>query len=447
MEKFIFIVVFLFSCVKTSLQSVNNVNNVQEYISQDSLVLDGYFDSFTNTNGDTAVLYLSSKKNTKFVKLNIYDINGNVVDYINCDSIIPQKATGDSIAKYGYSYSYKIKFKINSPLKSGIFLISNKIPFLIKSKFKNSDVLVIYPSNTVEAYNSSNGKNLYTFDSNTKKYYGVVSFHRPKYVDYYSISFLKKYSDSNFDYISDFELEKYTNINNYKLIIFIGHNEYWTRNAKNNFDQFIFNGGNSLILSGNTCWWNVRYSNDFSQLFCYKDYNKDPEVNPLLKTINWTDQRLESTILSSIGADFDHGGYGLNVDNGWDGYKILLPNSPILYGTNLKYFDTLKLPSVEYDGTITIFDKINNVPKLDTSKLKFFKVELIGYDFGYRNSKTIPTFIVFQKTKSSGIIINVCSTNWCSNTGLEGTNGNIIKKITDNCINLLKSNNLPPFVY
>ena len=44
--------------------------------------------------------------------------------------------------------------------------------------------------------------------------------------------------------------------------------------------------------------------------------------------------------------------------------------------------------------------------------------------------------LVFQKKKQSGIIINVGSTNWCSD-GFTGENSEEIKGLTSNFINYL----------
>lgn len=414
------------------------------YTIQDSLVIDGYFDSFAIKQGDSAVLYLNSKKISKIVKLSVNDVNGNTVDFIYCDSIIPQKPQGDSISKNGYNYKYKLKFKLKEYIISGLYQISNKIPFLVKSKSKNSNTIVIYPSNTIAAYNKIGGESFYTLNNLKKHNASILSFHRPVGVDIYSVHFYKKYSESNFDYISDLEMENFDQIKDYKLVIITGHSEYWTRNARLNFDKFIDNRGNGLILSGNTMWWQVRYSEDKKKLICYKE-NKDPITDPKLRTINWDNKILQFDILPSIGVDFNKGGYGLNPDKGWDGFKIVAPNSPILEGMNLKIGEIISCPSIEYDGTFTLYDSNFSNVRLDVKKLNnFYKIELIGYDFGFRTINTVGTFVVFQKTLNSGYIINTASTDWCSLRGIGGKDGDLIKRITDNCINIL-SNSLYPF--
>lgn len=424
----------------TTLSSVPIKENlIDKFSYQDSLVVDGYLDSIAYSQGDSAILYVNSKKVQLKSMLSLKDINGTPIDSIKCDALYPQKPLGDSITKNGYNYNYKMKFKISEALKSGIYLISDKIPFLVKSRYIKSDILVVYPTNTINAYNSAGNFSLYSINNVTNKYYGEVSFKRPSYIDEFSIGFLKLYANSNFDYISDFELDNFELIKNYKVIIIIGHNEYWTRQAKFNFDLYIDNGGNSLILSGNTCWWQVRYSDDKTKLICFKDFDVDPNANPKLKSILWTDPRLQSSILSSIGADFDHGGYGTQTDKGWDGYKIIAEKSPLLEGTNLKKGEIISNPTHEYDGSPVIFNSNSIYPQIDNTQLKFNKLELVAYDYGYRFGNTVSTFIVFKKKPTSGYIINVSSTNWCSLTGIGGKNSKEIKTITDNSIHILSS--------
>jgi hypothetical protein len=238
-------------------------------------------------------------------------------------------------------------------------------------------------------------------------------------------------------YIADIDLDDYQNLNNAQVLVLPGHNEYWTREARTNFDQFVNSGKHAIVLSGNTMWWQVRYSSDKTSLICYKDPNLDPEGNSLLKTITWDNATLQYSIISSLGADFNRGGYGLKSDNGWDGYKFVNSNSPLLEGLTLTNGSKISLPSLEYDGApIKSFDA-NGFPVIDNDILKFNKIELVGFDKGFRGTETVGTFIVFQRTPTSGVIVNTASTNWCSSEGIGGHDGEKIKKITLNAINKL----------
>ena len=339
----------------------------------------------------------------------------------------------------GYDFNPTVKFLVPLTLVSGIYLIENQAPFIIKTR-EPVDVTVVYPVNTVNAYNLNGGKSLYSTNNRPSR----VSFLRPMTLQSqatYCLKWLPSLKDIKIGYISDPDLDENSSIEHSKIILLPGHSEYWTRQARLNFDNFIMSGRHAIILSGNTMWWQVRYSDDQKYLICYKDVNLDPISDPLLKTITWDLDLLQYSIMSSIGADFNHGGYGLQIDYSWNGFKICTPGSPLLQGSGLNKGDILSFPSGEYDGSPLLGFDTNGFPQVDEGALNFEKIELIGFDKGSRNGKeTIGTFVVFQKSSSSGIVINAASYGWCASTGMGGNSGGTIKQITLNAINLLLMN-------
>lgn len=79
----------------------------------------------------------------------------------------------------------------------------------------------------------------------------------------------------------------------------------------------------------------------------------DPELDPFLKTSNWPNPSLNYSVLKSIGVDWTHGAYyGCQPYYGGYGYKIMLPNSPLLAGTGLGFYSPLSCTSGESDGTL-----------------------------------------------------------------------------------------------
>ncbi len=207
--------------------------------------------------------------------------------------------------------------------------------------------------------------------------------------------------------------------------------DVYYRILKNNSPDPFINASNSGLVKNVRVFGNYNFSKgwavQFFSFFQGRNFNlQGYRTNP------------QYSILSSIGADFPHGGFGLKNDNGWNGYKITTPGSPLLEGTGLKSGDIIDLPSGEYDGTpIKAFD-IEGFPILDYNVLNFRKIELIGFDKGSRfNKETIGTFIVFKRTEKSGIIVNAASYDWCSERGMGGHHGNIIKKITYNAVEKL----------
>jgi hypothetical protein len=394
----------------------------------------GYTDKVSYAPDEQVTAYLQSSKVVELCRLDIYDVKG-VKAFSIASPLTVQELNPDHPSTNGFGFNPTIKFPIPATAKSGMYFIENKIPFIVRTP-EAIDLLIVYPSNTANAYEESGGKSLYSASDRPP----MVSFLRPIALQPFSTVCLTWFSDMKnvkIGYAADADLDVYERLSNAKIVVIVGHNEYWTRLGRLNFDKFVDNGGHALVLSGNNMWWQVRYSADKTGLICYKHHDNDPETDELLKTVEWTSPSLQYSILSSLGADFPHGGYGLKTDNGWNGYKIIAPNSPLLEGLNLAKGDIISCPTSEYDGApVTGFDG-DGYPILDKAGLQFEKAEIVGFDKGFRVNETISTFIVSQKTKTSGVIVNTSSTDWCSSGGMGGSSGDKIKGITQNAIKKL----------
>ncbi len=44
----------------------------------------------------------------------------------------------------------------------------------------------------------------------------------------------------------------------YKLVLSVGHDEYWSWPMRDKIEAFIATGGNVAFFSGKTCFWQVR---------------------------------------------------------------------------------------------------------------------------------------------------------------------------------------------
>lgn len=414
---------FLLSCLALMLFSCG------------SPVIDGYTDKISYSESDSISIFINSDSDLENYAIDISDINGNYLQSITID-LFPQAVEQNKPYENGFGYALTKKIKLPE-LPSGVYLIDEKIPFLIKPK-KQYDVLILYSSNTENAYCSKGGKSTYGYNSSNKVGATTVSFNRPIGLPFHSADFLKWINQQDLDvgYLSDQDMDDYQNIASAKLLIIPGHSEYWTRRARKNFDRFIDEGNNALILSGNTMWWQVRYDSLENKMICYKNASIDPETNPLLKTVNWNTADLEYDIIGSIGLDFDYGGYGKREDKGWDGYKIVNSTSPLLQGTGIKSGDIIHLPTDEYDGAPLLFSADSTQVSLQNSS-NFYKYELIAYDLAVRKPQSNGAWVVMQKSKSSGVIINTGSTDWCRKAGMKGKSSYLIKKLTLNMIDLL----------
>jgi len=403
-------------------------------------VVQGYTDKTSYWPGEVASVFLQSSTNIQ-CGLGFYDPKGKLIFSADV-SLYSQTIAQIEPWLYGYNYAIHSEIHLPQILLSGVYYIEKKIPIVIKSPMPAS-VTVVFPSNTINAYNSCGGKSLYGFNSTNGVGSSVVSFLRPMFEQSEEercnecLKWFSSLPDFSFKYISDIDMDNYASFSGSKVLVIAGHSEYWTRAARNNFDRFVEEGKHVVLLSGNSMWWQVRYSNDHNQLICYRDFGQDPESDPLLKTVRWVDPVLNFPITRSIGSDFDHGGYGLKPDNGWNGFKIVNAASPLLEGLSLHRGDIISVPSDECDGALINGFDADGFPLLD-NKHNFAKYELIGFDRGSRGgAETYPTFIAMRATASSGIIINMGSSDWCSQSGVGSTSGNPLKTITKNAIRKL----------
>lgn len=399
-------------------------------------IIDGYTNKLSSFPGDSVDLYLNADRSVNNFSLRLFDLHGRVV-FKTKTRVFKQAIANEHPSENGYGYTLTLRLATPA-LASGVYLWEGKVPFIIKAR--DAEVTIVYPSNTVNAYCNAGGKSLYAFNSSQSTAAVKVSLLRPMPLPGHAEAFLKWMQlqhFSNVGYITDADLDDYVSIRRSKLLIIPGHNEYWTLQSRKNFDRFVHEGKNAMVLSGNTMWWQVRYDKSKTQLICYRDKKEDPVKNDKLKTILWNDRSLRYPIYTSIGADFDNGGYGLKTDSGWNGYRIL-KNSPLLEGTSLAAGDVLSCPSDEVDGAPVKFTN-DNTPTLNYPVPGFFKAEIVGYDFVRRGEEEgVATWIVFKPTRSSGVIINTGSTDWCSDRGI-GANPDI-QKITTGMIERLLRN-------
>jgi hypothetical protein len=128
-----------------------------------------------------------------------------------------------------------------------------------------------------------------------------------------------------------------------RLSVSAGHDEYWSWGMRDAFDGFVGRGGNAAILSGNTCFWQVRFDDGHAGMTGFK-YRVDED--PVLGTPDerfltgcWSDRRVGRPETSSIGLTFSRGGYaryGLGAPESSGAYTVHRPGHWAFDGTGLQ---------------------------------------------------------------------------------------------------------------
>jgi hypothetical protein len=127
------------------------------------------------------------------------------------------------------------------------------------------------------------------------------------------------------------------------LYLSVGHDEYWSWGMRDALDGFVAAGGNALILSGNTCFWQVRLDPDLRGMTGFKyRVERDPVLgtpDERFLTGCWSDRRIGRPETSTIGLTFTRGGYskyGLGAPDASGGYTVHRPKHWLFEGTGLE---------------------------------------------------------------------------------------------------------------
>jgi hypothetical protein len=199
-----------------------------------------------------------------------------------------------------------VAFTVGSWL-SGVYLIkltaangaASYIPFVVRapsfirngtgsSKTATAPVLADISVNTYAAYNLWGGYDLYGssiqgMDGSTRSY--KVSFDRPFIAgagsgdflswDIHAVRWMER-ADLNVTYTADTALiTPFQPLNLFKVVMMLGHSEYWSTDMRSGMDQARNLGVNLVFLGADASYWKIRYEPDAAgtpnrTVVCYK---------------------------------------------------------------------------------------------------------------------------------------------------------------------------------
>ena len=138
-------------------------------------------------------------------------------------------------------------------------------------------------------------------------------------------------------------------LDGHRLVLSVGHDEYWSWEMRDAMEDFVDRGGNWAIFSGNTSFWQVRYEDDGRVMVCHKGGAR--RNDPVMATADrsrltsmWSDPLIGRPETETIGLTFSRGGYhriGHGVPAGSGAYTVNRPDHWAFAGTGLRYGDQL----------------------------------------------------------------------------------------------------------
>jgi hypothetical protein len=203
---------------------------------------------------------------------------------------------------------YIAKLVLTSGTNAGT---AGTVPFFVRApSTRNAPILVQASVNTWEAYNNWGGKSLYASGSTGGVAATKVSFNRPFggpqggpfNWEYQAVRFLER-EGYDVSYTTDVDTHRApSELLRHKLVISLGHDEYWTKEMRDAFEAARDNTINLAFLGGNDGYWQMRYADGERTIVEYRSASLDPEPNSSLKTVRFRDlvpPRPECTLLGA----------------------------------------------------------------------------------------------------------------------------------------------------
>lgn len=395
-------------------------------------------------------------------ELTITDVAGQVVDTVKAN-VSPQNISNSQPWKNGFGYRKTFDYTVPADMASGVYYLDgNRQIFFVVKKPTAADVLVVVPTNSMNAYACTGGRSLYPCTINGEKVDAVpkVSFLRPiadrrkYYTDKLQLinPMLKWFEyeqrvNASVSYITDYELDDLNYISGSKVLAILGHNEYWSHQGQKNFDHFTHTQGkNAWVLGGNIIWWATRYEDQGNTLVSFKYYEDTEAPSDDLRTVLLMSVGIDP--VKSIGGLFHYGGYDNNKVDSFGSpnpMRITKPDSPMFAGTGIGLCSNIDMgKNVEFDGApLAGFDQ-NGLPIPEKDSRGIYRLEILGYTWGQRSNKhTLGSIHVMQKSPSAGTVIQVGSIGSTYGAFKNDSDGTY-RKVMSNMLNIL-SNDLYPF--
>jgi hypothetical protein len=325
---------------------------------------------------------------------------------------------------------------------------SSKIYFVVKAANpgRTSRILLQLATTTYQAYNSWGGKSLYPSASPNRA--RKVSFNRPGGVDYareLAFLFWMRQNRLPVECCTSIDLhEDESMLSNYKLLISVGHDEYWSKEMRDNVEQFIGNGGNVAFFSGNVCWWQIRFEDNNRTMVCYRNAMEDPltGVDNGRVTVNWYNAPVSRPENYLTGVSFRYGaGIWQPCQSSMDvkGFRVLESAHWVFEGTGLCNGDWFglgeKIVGYETDAANYYVDANGSLRLTgdDGTPPSFVVLATADLtDWGRCGKAGYATMGVYRRT---GTVFTAATTDWVR--GLFSPRGEI-SQITLNVINRLK---------
>ena len=301
------------------------------------------------------------------------------------------------------NWSESASWAIPSSAVSGLYIAklertgggSNHIVFIVRNDASNSDLYVQIPDATWQAYNGYGGTSMYDGTTGWPSGHAVkVSYNRPFFpynslfntdgreadwymnAEYPMIRWLERNGyDATYTSCNDVD-NNGSRLLNHQVFVTVGHDEYWSKEHRENVEAARNAGVHIAFFSGNEVYWKTRWENNDGAedrtLVCYKEgFMGDGSLGER-SCGSKCDPSPEWTGLWRTGGNYDAG----QPENSLGG-QISWVENPGEIGVPA-YYKNLR------------FWRNTSVANLTTGQTAFLGVNTLGYEWDYEQSNMHP---------------------------------------------------------
>jgi hypothetical protein len=229
----------------------------------------------------------------------------------------------------------------------------------------------------------------------------------------------------------------------YRMLVCIGHDEYWSAGMRDTVEAWVASGGNVAFLTGNTCWWQFRLEDDGATFVCYRDAVEDPLTGQQdhLVTVEWGSAPLRRPENQLLGVSFRRGaGCWNNLDVMADtGWTVRFAEHWVFAGTGLAEGAQFGRGTVGYETDAAELVEVQGVPRVtgrDGTPADFVVLATADLgswrEFGQGGAATMGLW----RSPGGGTVFNAATTGW--GAGLHPAADPVVERITRNVLDRLQ---------
>jgi len=339
----------------------------------------------------------------------------------------------------GFDWPVTATFKVPPTWPQGLYRLADGsrdvFTFVVRPEERGatSKVVLHVPFLTATAYNAEGGKSLYRISGQDESSRASqVSLDRPGSTPGSNageaglIRWLENEGIA-IEYCSSVDLHAIPNLlAEYECLIIVGHDEYWTKQMRDEAERFVANGGNMIVLSGNTCYRAVRLERENRLVVFHKYAGSDPNLNDDEATVAWAEPPLNRPQNSLLGVGFTEGAYG----GPGTAYTIRFPSHWVFAGVQ----QGMTSPFMHYEtDAATYVDDPEGYPRVtgaENTPLAF--TVLASADLRSWGGK--PGRATMGIYSRNGTVFNAATTDWIEALGPDP----VVTQITRNVFNRLQ---------